>query len=473
MSKQTVRTRFPPSPTGDLHVGGARVALFNYLFARHHGGEFILRLEDTDQERSSEASAQSILQGMSWLGLSYDEGPFYQSQRFDRYKEVIDQLLSEGKAYRCYCTRDRLEALRQRQQQQKQKPRYDGCCRDQVTMASGQHPYVVRFKTPKEGVVVIDDLIYGQIVVKNDELDDLIIARSDGTPTYHLTVVVDDYDMQITHVIRGEDHINNTPKQIHLFHALGAPLPTFAHLPMILGADGKRLSKRHGAESVMYYHEHGYLPHALLNYLVRLGWASGDKEIFSLDEMIRLFSLDGVTRSPGTFDLQKLDWLNQHYMKSDDVNSLSQVFLEQLTECGLDATSLEMSLVIDVMELQRSRVKTMVEMAQSSLYFFTTPDQYDDKAKKHLKALLLAPLQACEAAFACVDDWTSEAVNKVMSDIAERFDMKLGKLAPAVRGAVTGGTVSPPLGVTLVLIGQEAVLSRLSSAVAWIESQEN
>ena len=313
----TIKTRFAPSPTGYLHIGGARTALFSWLYARKHGGKFVLRIEDTDLERSTVESVNAILEGMTWLGLEYDEGPFFQTQRFDRYKEVIKQLLDEGKAYRCYCTKDELEAMRNEQMANKQKPRYDGRCRTRSEPREGVEP-VIRFRNPTEGAVVVDDLVRGKVVFQNSELDDLIIARGDGTPTYNLVVVVDDLEMGIDYVIRGDDHLNNTPRQINILKALGAEPPRYAHVPMILGEDGKRLSKRHGAVSVMQYRDDGYLPEAVLNYLVRLGWSHGDQEIFSIGEMVELFDVADINNSASTFNTSKLLWLNQHYIKTLD-----------------------------------------------------------------------------------------------------------------------------------------------------------
>src|SRR5579872_6140976 len=312
----TVITRFAPSPTGYLHIGGARTALYCWLYSRKTRGKFILRIEDTDLERSTEASVQAILDGMAWLNLSYDEGPYYQTKRFDRYKEVIAKLLQEGKAYRCYCSKERLENLRNEQMTNKEKPRYDGFCRDRQDQPEGN--YVVRFKNPLDGTVEFEDLIRGKLSFSNQELDDLIIARSDGTPTYNFTVVVDDLDMKITHVIRGDDHINNTPRQINILRALGGTPPFYAHVPMILGSDGKRLSNRHDAVSVLQYREEGFLPEALLNYLARLGWSHGDQEIFSIDELIQYFDIKDINRSPAAFNPEKLLWLNQHYIKHSD-----------------------------------------------------------------------------------------------------------------------------------------------------------
>ena len=332
-----VRTRFAPSPTGFLHVGGVRTALFSWLYARAHQGEFILRIEDTDKERSTEPSVQAILEGMHWLGLDSDEGPFYQTDRYPRYKSIAQQMLDEGSAYRCYCTKERLEGLREGQLANKEKPRYDGHCRSK-NLKAGDTPFVVRFKNPTTGAVSFSDQVYGDIHVNNNELDDLILVRSDGNPTYNFAVVIDDWDMQITHVIRGDDHINNTPRQINLFNALNAPIPIFAHLPMILGEDGKRLSKRHGAVSVLQFKELGFLPHALLNYLVRLGWSNGDQEIFSIDEMIANFDLSNVSRGVSSFNYDKLYWLNQHYQKSDPPASVAKALAWHFIEQGIDAT---------------------------------------------------------------------------------------------------------------------------------------
>ena len=390
MKNHTIRTRFAPSPTGYLHIGGARTALFSWLFARRHGGTFILRIEDTDLERSTPESVQAIMDGMAWLNLDYDEGPFYQMQRMDRYGEVLQQLLAEGHAYRCYCSKERLEQLRTDQQAAKQKPRYDGHCRH-LNSQDVSAPHVIRFKNPEEGEVTFDDLVRGPITISNDELDDLIIARTDGTPTYNFTVVVDDFDMQITHVIRGDDHINNTPRQINILKALNATLPLYAHVPMILGGDGKRLSKRHGAVSVMQYKEDGYLPDALLNYLLRLGWSHGDQEVFSRDEMIALFDLEHINHAPAAFNEDKLQWLNQHYIKTDTPSSLSDLFSYQLDllDINYDDSSLA-----GIIAAQAERCKTLREMAEKSRYFFEDFEQYDEKAaQKNLTADSVDALQ--------------------------------------------------------------------------------
>ncbi|HHI76290.1 MAG TPA: glutamate--tRNA ligase, partial [Gammaproteobacteria bacterium] len=408
----TVKTRFAPSPTGYLHVGGARTALFSWLFARHHGGRFVLRIEDTDRERSTPESVNAILEGMSWLGLEYDEGPFYQTDRFARYDEVIEQLLASGQAYRCNCTKERLDALREEQMAAKQKPRYDGHCRDREV--SPDEPHVIRFRNPEAGEVVFEDLIRGTIRVANGELDDLVIRRSDGSPTYNLTVVVDDHDMGISHVIRGDDHINNTPRQVNLYRALGWETPRFAHVPMILGPDGSRLSKRHGAVSVLQYRDEGYLPEALLNYLVRLGWSHGDQEIFSLDEMIELFDLEAVNRSPSTFNPDKLKWLNQQYIIHSDPARVAHLLSPHMGELGIDPA--EGPDLVAVVEAQRERASTLVELAQISAFYYRDPQDYDPKAtKKAFKGEADQALAAVRERLAALDDWQREAIHQAVA----------------------------------------------------------
>ncbi len=465
-----VKTRFAPSPTGYLHIGGVRTALFSWLYARHHQGKFVLRIEDTDRERSTQESVDAILQGMQWLGLDYDEGPYYQTQRFDRYQEVIQQLLDNNLAYRCYCSKEELDAMRQEQQKNKQKPRYDGRYREfKGTAPKGVDP-VIRFKNPLEGKVVIDDLVLGEIIIDNKELDDLIIARSDGTPTYNLTVVVDDMDMQISHVIRGGDHVNNTPRQINMIRALGGSLPAYAHVPMILGGDGKRMSKRHGAVSVSVYEEQGYLPQALLNYLVRLGWAHGDQEIFTIDDMIQLFSLEHVNKAAATFDLDKLQWLNQHYIKSADNADLAQLFKQALSKHGISAASEPQ--VEKVVAVQKERVKTIEEMVQGSAYFFSDFEIYEEKpAKKFLNANGLTVLQAMREKFAVISDWNAENIHTEIQQYAEQSGLKLGKIAPPIRVAVCGSANSPSIDVTLELVGKNRVIERIDKAISHIQSQ--
>ncbi|MDD4915201.1 MAG: glutamate--tRNA ligase [Methylococcales bacterium] len=461
----SIRTRFAPSPTGYLHVGGARTALFSWLYARKHGGRFILRIEDTDLERSSQESVNAILEGMSWLGLEYDEGPFYQTHRFDRYKEVIQQLLDQGDAYYCYCSREELDALREQQMSNKEKPRYNGKCRAGAASAEGER--VVRFKNPDHGEVVIDDLIKGRIVISNTELDDLIIARSDGAPTYNLTVVVDDMDMNVTHVIRGDDHVNNTPRQINILKALGADLPVYAHVPMILGADGARLSKRHGAVSVMQYRNDGYLPEALLNYLVRLGWSHGDQELFSIDEMIEYFELEKVNVSASTFNTEKLLWLNHQYLMNSDPAHVAHHLAWHMGELGIDpATGPALT---EVVKAQRERCKTLVEMAAQSLYFYQEFAAYDEAAvKKNFKTGSEEVLQQLWNRFNAVSDWQAETLHTIVLDTAEQMQLGLGKVAQPLRVAVCGCGVSPAIDLTLALLGQEKTLDRIARAIYFI-----
>jgi glutamyl-tRNA synthetase len=465
-----IRTRFAPSPTGYLHIGGARTALFCWLYSRKMGGKFILRVEDTDLERSTEASVQAILQSMDWLGLDYDEGPFYQTQRFDRYNEVIQQLLQDGHAYYCSCSKQRLEELRAEQMENKQKPRYDGCCRDKGLPAAENH--VIRFKNPQQGSVIIKDLVKGNIEVSNAELDDLIIARSDGSPTYNLTVVVDDMDMQITHVIRGDDHVNNTPRQINILKALGAEIPLYAHVPMILGEDGKRLSKRHGAVSVMQYHDDGYLPEALLNYLVRLGWSHGDQEIFTREEMVEHFSLEGINRAAGTFNPEKLQWMNQQYLKSSELQHIVTLVKQKLLEMGVEVEDgQDISAIVD---LYRERSKTLNELAQGILYFFQDFTEYDEKAaKKNLKQAALEPLSLLQKLLGELNNWNAEAIHQIVSDVTEQLGVNMGKVGQPLRVAVTGGSFSPPIDQTVEFIGQRKTLNRIQQAIDFIQQNNN
>ena len=461
-----VRTRFAPSPTGYLHIGGARTALFSWLYARKHGGDFVLRVEDTDLARSNAESVNAILEGMNWLGLEYDEGPFYQTERFDRYKEVIQQLLDSGKAYHCYCSREELDVMREQQMALKQKPRYDGRCRTREEPRAGVDP-VVRFKNPMDGVTVVDDMVRGRVTFQNTELDDLIIARSDGTPTYNLTVVVDDWDMGITHVIRGDDHLNNTPRQINILKALGVEPPRYAHLPMILGPDGTKLSKRHGAVSVMQYRDEGFLPEALLNYLVRLGWSCGDREIFSLDELIELFDIADVNHSASAINPEKLLWLNQHYIKTQSPDHVARHLSWHMGQRQIDPAGDPP--LRDVVVAQRERAKTLDEMAASSVYFFQEFEAYEDKAaSKNLTADAKAVLEALVEALGRLDEWRAEPIHAVIEAISAQLDVKMGKVAQPLRVAVTGGSVSPPIDQTLELLGRERSMQRLHRAIAWI-----
>ncbi len=465
----TVKTRFAPSPTGYLHIGGVRTALFSWLYARKHHGKFVLRIEDTDRERSTQASVDAILEGMAWLELDYDEGPIYQTDRFDRYSEVINQLLAQGDAYRCYCTREELDAMREKQRANKEKPRYNGKCRNRSDAPEGLKS-VIRFRNPEQGDVVIDDLIKGKIVINNQELDDLIIARSDGTPTYNLTVVVDDLDMGITHVIRGDDHINNTPRQINMMKALGAEPPHFAHVPMILGEDGKRLSKRHGAVSVLQYRDAGYLPQALINYLLRLGWSHGDQELFSRDEMIALFDLKDVNASASTFNPKKLLWINEQYIKTLPAEDIEKQLQWHLAEQQLDTRN--GPALRDVIEAHRERAKTLKELAASIRYYYEDFESYDEKAvKKHFKTATPGILQHVLDKLRELDEWNAAALNKAIKQSCDELELGMGKVGPALRVAVTGTAVSPSLDVTLALVGRERTLERLEKAVAFAKSK--
>ena len=464
----TVKTRFAPSPTGYLHVGGARTALFSWLHARKHGGKFVLRIEDTDLQRSTAESINAILEGMTWLGLEYDEGPLYQTDRFERYDEIIQHLLDQGLAYRCDCSRERLDKLREGQMQRKEKPRYDGHCRGRQIDAD--KPHVIRFRNPDTGNIVVNDLVRGKVVFYNDELDDLVIRRTDGSPTYNLTVVVDDLDMGITTVIRGDDHLNNTPRQINILQALGKEPPEYAHVPMILGDDGARLSKRHGAVSVMEYRKQGILPEALLNYLVRLGWSHGDQEIFPVDEMIELFDIKDVNRAASSFNTEKLLWLNQHYIKSDDPARIARLLSPHMGELGVDP-SVDPPLV-DVVTAQQERASSLVEMAQISVFIYQDFREYDETAaKKHLRPVAFEPLQQVRAALESLDAWEPEALHQAVVDVAGALDLKMGKVAQPLRVAVVGRAASPGIDVTLHLVGREASLRRIDRALDYIQKR--
>ena len=464
----TVKTRFAPSPTGYLHVGGARTALFSWLHARKHGGKFVLRIEDTDLQRSTAESINAILEGMTWLGLEYDEGPLYQTDRFERYDEIIQHLLDQGLAYRCDCSRERLDKLREGQMQRKEKPRYDGHCRGRQIDAD--KPHVIRFRNPDTGNIVVNDLVRGKVVFYNDELDDLVIRRTDGSPTYNLTVVVDDLDMGITTVIRGDDHLNNTPRQINILQALGKEPPEYAHVPMILGDDGARLSKRHGAVSVMEYRKQGILPEALLNYLVRLGWSHGDQEIFPVDEMIELFDIKDVNRAASSFNTEKLLWLNQHYIKSDDPARIARLLSPHMGELGVDP-SVDPPLV-DVVTAQQERASSLVEMAQISVFIYQDFSEYDETAaKKHLRPVAFEPLQQVRAALESLDAWEPEALHQAVVDVAAALDLKMGKVAQPLRVAVVGRAASPGIDVTLHLVGREASLRRIDRALDYIQKR--
>lgn len=451
-----VRTRFAPSPTGYLHIGGVRTALYSWLYAKKQQGQFILRIEDTDTERSTAAATDVILQGLEWLGLDYDEGPIFQSRRLARYQEVLEQLLKENKAYRCYCSKERLAELREKQLDAHQKPRYDGHCRNRSAILPHQS-YVVRFCNPLNGTVIVDDQVHGQVIFQNSELDDLIIARSDGSPTYNFTVVVDDNDMHITHVIRGDDHLNNTPRQINILLALGASLPVYAHLPMILGSDGKKLSKRTGAANILQYRDEGYLKDAVLNYLVKLGWSHGDQEIFSRTEMIELFDLHHLNKAPAAINPDKLIWLNQHYLKTDDAKQIALLLAKEFQRLAVNTENGPN--LIDVVVLQRERVKTLVEMTEKSIYFYLAP-RLD---KQTISEGVLAVLRVLQDRFQALSVWTEESIHTVLIETAETLSLKLGKVAQPLRWAITGGNISPPMNATLHLLGKKEVLARLQT----------
>ena len=465
-----IKTRFAPSPTGVLHVGGARTALFCWLYSKKMNGKFVLRVEDTDLERSTPESVQAILDAMQWLELDYDEGPYYQTQRFERYQQAIRQLVEQGDAYHCECSRERLDTLREQQMAAKEKPRYDGRCRDLGLKPEPGKPMVVRFRNPEEGVVSFKDHVKGEVNVDNRELDDLIIERSDGSPTYNLSVVVDDMEMEITHVLRGDDHVNNTPRQVNILRALKAPVPEYAHVPMILGDDGKRLSKRHGAVGVMEYFEAGYLPAAMLNYLVRLGWSHGDQEIFTRDEMIDLFTLDGLNKSASSFNTEKLNWINQQHMMSAPLADIVLLVEQRLDRLGIGhSAALDFASVVD---LYRQRVSTINELVDSILYFFQDFAEYDAKAAaKVLKPSVLQPLQLLSERFTALDNWSAAEIHAVIEAITVELDVGMGKVGQPLRVAVTGGSFSPPIDQTAELLGRERCLARLERAIDHVSAK--
>ena len=473
-----IRVRFAPSPTGHLHIGGARTALFNYLFARHNNGKFILRIEDTDRTRSTDEYIEAIIEGMKWLKLEWDEGPFRQTDRFDVYRSYIDRLLKEGKAYYCCCTPEELEQRRKEALAQGKSPKYDGRCRNLTKIQDSRFKIqeknpAIRFKMPQEGQTVVDDLIRGKVVFENDQLDDLIIMRSDGTPTYNFTVVVDDVDMDITHVIRGDDHLNNTPKQIHIYKALGHEIPLFAHLPMILGSDKTRLSKRHGATSVMAYKDMGYLPDALVNYLVRLGWSCGDQEVFTREELIKHFSFENVGKSSAVFNPEKLLWLNSQYIIKSNPEELGELVIPFLENAGI----IQKGQIIDKQWLSKAiktlqeRAKTLVELAKSLRYYIAEDIVYDEKAKaKFLNEKSMPYLRELKEGIESISDFSVHELEKVFKSIVEKHGIKLGALAQPVRVAMTGGTESPGIFEVLEVLGRNKTVKRLERAIKTIES---
>ncbi|RMG58590.1 MAG: glutamate--tRNA ligase [Deltaproteobacteria bacterium] len=461
----SVKTRFAPSPTGYLHIGGARTALFNWLFARNQGGTFVLRIEDTDSERSTEESAREIVEAMEWLGLNWDEGPYFQSQRLALYREYVERLLSQGKAYRCYCTKEELEEERKRALSQGKKPRYNRRCLENPP--SDRKEFAVRFLCPDEGETVVEDLVKGTVVFKNDELDDLIILRSDGMPTYNFTVVIDDALMGITHVLRGDDHLNNTPRQIQLYRALDLPIPRFGHLPMILGHDRTRLSKRHGAMSVLAYRDMGYLPEAVNNYLVRLGWSFGDQEIFTMEELIEKFSLDNVGTSAGVFNPEKMLWVNHQHLKMSPPEEIARRALPFFRELGVDPSNHPR--YVDAVRTLQERSKTLKELAESGLFYFTDGVDIDEGAKKKfLKPSVVPPLTRLVELLKETEPFTEENISRCFEKVMEEFQIKLGKIAQPCRVALTGKTVSPGIFEVIYVLGKEEAVKRLEKGISLI-----
>ncbi|MFS1933758.1 glutamate--tRNA ligase [Vibrio splendidus] len=471
----TVKTRFAPSPTGYLHVGGARTALYSWLFAKNQGGEFVLRIEDTDLERNSQEAVDAILEGMQWMGMEWDEGPYYQSKRFDRYNEMVDKLLAEDKAFKCYASKELLDEIRAVQEENKEMARYDANHPKIVAAneaAKEGDACVIRFRNPKEGSVVFDDQIRGRIEISNSQLDDLIIRRTDGAPTYNFVVVVDDWDMGITHVVRGEDHINNTPRQINIYEALGAPVPTFAHCAMILGDDGAKLSKRHGAVSVMQYRDEGFLPNALNNYLVRLGWSHGDQEIFSQEEMIEFFSLNAISKSASAFNTEKLLWLNNHYIKTSEPE-----YVAKYLQWHLDAQKIDIingPAITEVIKLVGERCNTLIELAEQSRYFYEDFSEFEaGAAKKHLRGVAKGPLELALAKVEALEDFTTANIKDgVIAAVCEELEIGMGKIGMPLRVAVTGGGQSPSVDAVMELVGKERVIARIKMALEFIAERE-
>ena len=461
----TVRTRFAPSPTGMLHIGGARTALFAWLYARHHGGEFVLRIEDTDKERSTDAATQVILDGLSWLGLDWDGEPVFQAARQAEHVRAVEQLLAQGDAYRCYCSRDELDSMREAQRAAGKKPMYDGRCRHRTTQPDEQ-PYVIRFRSPDAGETIVHDLVLGPVSFPNAELDDLILLRTDGTPTYNLAVVVDDAAMGISHVVRGSDHLNNTPRQIQLYQALGLPIPQFAHIPLIHGPDGSKMSKRHGSVAITEYREQGYLADAVNNYLARLGWSHGDEEVFSREQLIALFDLSQVGKAPARFDQQKLDWLNGHYLReakpADLVDEVVRL-LQLDVSAGPDPEAVIASL--------QERSKNLIDLSEGARFFYQAPSTYDEKAvKKNFRDTTWPLLEQFIAGIEAMEVFSGEAAHALISEICTAEAVGMGKLAQPIRVLVAGGPVSPPIDLTLALLGRDETLARLRAGMAVLQA---
>jgi len=461
----TVRTRFAPSPTGMLHIGGARTALFAWLYARHHGGQFVLRIEDTDRERSTDEATQVILDGLSWLGLDWDEEPVFQTTRQAEHVRAVEQLIEKGHAYRCYCSRNELDQMREAQRTAGKKPMYDGRCRHRSVQPEDQ-PYVIRFRSPDEGETIVNDLVLGSVSFPNAELDDLILLRSDGTPTYNLAVVIDDANMGITHVVRGSDHLNNTPRQIQLYQALGLPMPQFAHIPLIHGPDGAKMSKRHGSVAITEYREQGYLPDAMNNYLARLGWSHGDEEVFTREQLIELFDLSHVGKAAARFDQQKLDWLNGHYLRQANPADLVEevtLLLAVDVSTGPDLTAVIASL--------QERSKNLVDLAEGARFFYQAPTEYQEKAvKKNFRDTTWPLLEKFIAGIKAIAGFSGEEAHNLISSICEAEGVGMGKLAQPVRILISGGPVSPPIDLTLGLLGKDETLKRLKTGMATLRN---
>jgi glutamyl-tRNA synthetase len=464
-----VRTRFAPSPTGYLHIGGARTALFNYLFARHHGGTFILRIEDTDRERSTPEAIQAILDAMKWLGLDYDEGPFYQTERYPLYKQKVHELLATGKAYPCTCTAAELDAKRQAAMKEKRKPSYDGTCRppdDVIATLPTDKPYTIRFRTPREGSTVVKDLIKGDVVFENRELDDLIIARTDGTPTYNFCVVVDDIEMAISHIIRGDDHLSNTPRQIHFYQALGSPLPQFAHVPLILGTDKARLSKRHGATSVMAYRDMGYFPEAVVNYLVRIAWSHGDQEIFTRQELIDLFGLENVGKAAGVFNPEKFLWVNFHYLKTKPLAQLAEDVIPYIQAKGYPVPQ-DRQWLEKMIATLRERAKTLVELVEMAHYYLVDQITYNENAAARFFTPAAAEnIASLAGKLAALNEFSEANIEHAFAATLNEKGLKMGELAQPVRVALTGSTVSPGIHDVIAVLGKDRSIARLEQAIA-------
>jgi glutamyl-tRNA synthetase len=456
----TVRTRFAPSPTGMLHIGGARTALFAWLYARHMDGEFVLRIEDTDRERSTDEATQVILDGLSWLGLDWDEEPVFQTTRQAEHVIAVEQLLEEGHAYRCYCAKEELDEMRDAQRAAGKKPMYDGRCRHRSDRPAGQ-PFVVRFRSPDEGETTVNDMVLGPVSFPNVELDDLILLRSDGTPTYNLAVVADDAVMGITHVVRGSDHLNNTPRQIQLYQALGLPIPQFAHIPLIHGPDGAKMSKRHGSVAITEYREQGYLPHAVNNYLARLGWSHGDEEVFSPEQLIELFDLVQVGKAAARFDQQKLDWLNGHWLREAKVSDLVDEVSRLLAVDMSGGPDLE-----PVITSLQERSKNLVDLAEGARFFYVAPTEYQEKAvKKNFKDMTWPLLELFITQVEALPEWSGEVAHDLIKSICEAEAVNMGKLAQPIRILISGGPISPPIDLTLGLLGKEEMLVRIKAGM--------